>query len=194
MATFNFKPVIKVTNYLDKGKYTGTIEKIQFFEDKGYFTFDIITDSVTFNTAFAINNNVFLKFVAEYVDDEGNLRALVLSYEPSKASLYEGRKLRDKRGSTYELDPETGMILIDGGDVKLRQLPFGKYILDIQRNIEIQREEERRLEEERQREEEERRQLAISNPPKKGTNWWKVAAAFGGAILVGGIGYCLTQK
>ncbi len=72
MATFNFKPVIKVTNYLDKGKYTGTIEKIQFFEDKGYFTFDIITDSVTFNTAFAINNNVFLKFVAEHVDDEGN--------------------------------------------------------------------------------------------------------------------------
>lgn len=144
------------------------------------------------------NDNALYLFLfrvnASYVDDEGNLRALVLSYEPSKASLYEGRKLRDKRGSTYELDPETGMILIDGGDVKLRQLPFGKYILDIQRNIEIQREEERRLEEERQREEEERRQLAISNPPKKGTNWWKVAAAFGGAILVGGIGYCLTQK
>ena len=126
---------------------------------------------------------------ASYVDGNHNLRALVLSYQAAKSALYEGRILRDKEGSTYEVDSETGMVLINGGDVKYRQLPFAKYMLDIQRNIKIQLEEE-----ERQREEEEERQLAISNPPKKGTNWWKVAAAFGSAILISGGIYCLTQK
>lgn len=143
-----------------------------------------------------------------YVDENHNLRALVLSYEASKSALYEGRTLRDKEGSTYELDSETGMVLINGGDVKYRQLPFAKYILDIQRNIEIQREEEerqreeaRRLEEESRLEEErqceERRQAALeaaNAPKKKGIPWGKIAAAFGGAILLAGGIYGLTKK
>lgn len=71
MATHNFKP-IRVKSYLEKGKYTGTIKKIQFFEEKGYFTFDIRTENTIFNTSFAINNSIFNDFVADYVNDEGN--------------------------------------------------------------------------------------------------------------------------
>ena len=71
MATFNFKPV-RVTNYLQRGKYTGTIEKIQFFEEKGYFAFDIRTENTIFNTSFAVTNNVLNTFVADYVDEDGN--------------------------------------------------------------------------------------------------------------------------
>ena len=133
-----------------------------------------------------------------YVDENHNLRALVLSYEASKAALYEGRALRDKEGSTYELDSETGMVLINGGDVKYRQLPFAKYMLDIQSNIEIQREEVERQREETRKLEEESRQAALAAaraPKKKGTPWWKIAAAtFGGAVLLGGGLYCVTKK
>ena len=134
---------------------------------------------------------------ASYVDENHNLRALVLSYQAAKSALYEGRTLRDKEGSTYELDCDTGMVLINGGDFRYRQLPFAKYILDIQRNIEIQREEEERQREEARQLEEERRQaaLAAANAPKKGgIPWGKIAAAFGGAVLLGGGIYCLTKK
>ena len=131
---------------------------------------------------------------ASYVDEGQNLRALVLSYEASQAALFEGHLLRDKTGSTYELDPETGMIFIDGGDVKFRQLPYGRYILDIQRNIEL--EEEHQRQKARQLEEERQAALAAANAPKKkGTPWWKIAAAvFGGAVLLGGGLYCVTKK
>ena len=72
MATFNFKP-IHVTNYLEQGKYTGTIKNVQLFDSKSYFAFDIQVESnVIFNTAFSVTNNVFNKFVVNYVDGEGN--------------------------------------------------------------------------------------------------------------------------
>ena len=72
MATFNFKPVHKTT-HLTEGEYTGAIKEIQFCEEKGYFVFNILTDSnITFNTTFAATNTIFNKFVASYVDDEGN--------------------------------------------------------------------------------------------------------------------------
>ena len=72
MSTFNFKPV-HITGYLTEGKYTGAIKNIQFFEDKGYFVFNILTDSnITFNTTFAAKNKVFNEFVTSYVDTEGN--------------------------------------------------------------------------------------------------------------------------
>lgn len=131
------------------------------------------------------------KHHASYVDEGKNLRALVLSYEASKAALFQGHMLRDKTGSTYEFDPETGMILIDGGDVKFRQLPFAKYMLDIHRNIEMKEEEARRqLEEERQT------ALAAAKAPKEeGISWWKIAAtaAFGGLALAGGT-YLIIKK
>ena len=70
MATFNFKPIHK-TGHLTEGKYTGSIKEIQFCEEKGYFVFNILTDSnITFNTIFAATNTLFNKFVASYVDDE----------------------------------------------------------------------------------------------------------------------------
>ena len=128
---------------------------------------------------------------ASYVDEGQNLRALVLSYEASQAALFEGHLLRDKTGSTYELDPETGMILIDGGDVKFRQLPFTKYMLDIQRNIEMKEGEER------QREEEECRQAELElsrKTPKKKSNFWTIAAAFSGLVLVGSATYFIVKK
>ena len=50
MATFNFKPVHKTT-HLTEGEYNGAIKEIQFCEEKGYFVFNILTDSnITFNT------------------------------------------------------------------------------------------------------------------------------------------------
>ena len=71
MATHNFKP-IRVKNYLEKGKYTGTIKKIQFFEEKGYFAVDIRTDKAIFNTSFAVSNTVFNDFASDYVNEDGN--------------------------------------------------------------------------------------------------------------------------
>lgn len=71
MAVYNFKPQ-KTTNYLEEGKYTGTVECIRFFEDKGYFSFDIRTNNVVFNTSFAVNNLVFNSFAAEFVDENGD--------------------------------------------------------------------------------------------------------------------------
>lgn len=71
MATFNFKPQ-HYTQYLKEGQYNGTIEKIDFYEDKGYFAVDIRTDKAIFNTSFAVSNTVFNDFASDYVNEDGN--------------------------------------------------------------------------------------------------------------------------
>ena len=131
---------------------------------------------------------------ASYVDENHNLRALVLSYQVAKIALNDGCKLHDRNGNTYQLDPQTDCVLVNDGDVRYRQLPYSRYILDIQRNIEL--EEEHQRQKARQLEEERQAALAAANAPKKkGTPWWKTAAAvFGGAVLLGGGLYCVTKK
>ena len=71
MATFNFKPQ-KYTNYLKEGRYTGSVEKIDFYEEKGYFAVDIRTDNAIFNTSFSTINPIFNDFAFGFVDEEGN--------------------------------------------------------------------------------------------------------------------------
>lgn len=71
MAIFNFRPK-KYTNYLEEGKYTGTIEKIAFYEDKGYFAVDIRTENAIFNTSFSTINPIFNEFTFDYKNEEGN--------------------------------------------------------------------------------------------------------------------------
>ena len=71
MATFNFKPQ-HYTQYLKEGQYNGTIEKIDFYEDKGYFAVDIRTNNAIFNTSFAVSNTVFNDFASDYVNEDGN--------------------------------------------------------------------------------------------------------------------------
>lgn len=139
------------------------------------------------------------KIHPSYVDEGNNLRALILTYKPSKTALYEGCTLRDKNGWTYEFDPESGMVLINGGDSKLGQLPFGKYIIDIHRNIKM--EEERRCEEERQRNEERRKKVPSvvrvnDNPRKKRScpTWIKAGVCILGSLVFIGGGYCLIKK
>lgn len=70
MAIYNFKPK-KYTNFLDEGKYTGTIEKIEFYEEKGYFAVDIRTDTAIFNTTFSTINPIFNEFAFNYKNEEG---------------------------------------------------------------------------------------------------------------------------
>lgn len=71
MAMYNFKPK-KYTNFLEEGKYTGKIDKIDLYEEKGYFTVDIRTENVIFNTSFSTTNTIFNDFASNYVDEEGN--------------------------------------------------------------------------------------------------------------------------
>ena len=71
MAIYNFKPK-KYTNFLVEGKYTGKINKIDFYEEKGYFAVDISTENAIFNTSFAVSNTVFNDFASDYVDEDGN--------------------------------------------------------------------------------------------------------------------------
>lgn len=71
MAIHNFKPK-KYTNFLEEGKYTGKIDKIDFYEEKGYFAVDIRTDKAIFNTSFAVSNTVFNDFASDFVNEEGN--------------------------------------------------------------------------------------------------------------------------
>lgn len=70
MAVYNFRPQ-KVTNYLQEGKYTGTIEKIDFYEEKGYFAVDIRTNEAIFNTSFSTINPIFNELAFNYRNDEG---------------------------------------------------------------------------------------------------------------------------
>ena len=71
MAIHNFKPK-KYTNLLEEGSYRGKIEKIDFYEEKGYFAVDIRTDKAIFNTSFAVSNTVFNDFASDYVNEDGN--------------------------------------------------------------------------------------------------------------------------
>ncbi len=71
MAMYNFKPK-KYTNFLEEGKYTGKIDKIEFYEEKGYFTVDIRTGNVIFNTSFSTTNTIFNDFASDFVNEEGN--------------------------------------------------------------------------------------------------------------------------
>ena len=129
---------------------------------------------------------------ASYKDDGGNIRSMILGYDASCAALYEGRTLLDKYGNLYALD-STGKVRISGKTL-VAQLPFGAYIIDWERNAEI--EAEHRIEKARQLEEERQAALAAANAPKKkGTPWWIIAAAvFGGAVFLGGGLYCVTKK
>jgi hypothetical protein len=71
MAIHNFKPK-KYTNFLEEGKYTGTIEKIEFYEEKGYFAVDIRTENAIFNTTFSTINPIFNELALGYTDDDEN--------------------------------------------------------------------------------------------------------------------------
>lgn len=71
MAIHNFKPK-KYTNFLEEGKYTGKIDKIDFYEEKGYFAVDIRTENVIFNTSFSTTNTIFNDFASDFVNEEGN--------------------------------------------------------------------------------------------------------------------------
>lgn len=71
MAMYNFKPK-KYTNFLEEGKYTGKIDKIDFYEEKGYFAVDIRTENVIFNTSFSTTNTIFNDFASDYVDEDDN--------------------------------------------------------------------------------------------------------------------------
>lgn len=71
MAIYNFRPQ-HYTNYLEEGKYTGTIEKIDFYEERGYFAVDIRTDTAIFNTTFSTINPIFNEFAFNHTDDDGN--------------------------------------------------------------------------------------------------------------------------
>ena len=71
MAIHNFIPM-RYTNYLKEGQYTGTIEKIDFYEEKGYFAVDIRTENVIFNTSFSTTNTIFNDFASDFVNEEGN--------------------------------------------------------------------------------------------------------------------------
>lgn len=70
MAVYQFTPRRTVT-HLDEGEYTGVVKNISFYQDKGYFVFDIQVDGTIFNTSFAISNIVFNNFAAEFVDENG---------------------------------------------------------------------------------------------------------------------------
>lgn len=70
MAIYNFRPQ-HYTNYLEEGKYTGTIEKIDFYEEKGYFAVDIRTEEAIFNTSFSTINPIFNELAFNYKNEEG---------------------------------------------------------------------------------------------------------------------------
>ena len=70
MAIHNFIPM-RYTNYLEEGKYIGTIEKIDFYEDKGYFAVDIRTEEAIFNTSFSTINPIFNELAFNYKNEEG---------------------------------------------------------------------------------------------------------------------------
>ena len=70
MAIHNFIPM-RYTNYLKEGQYTGTIEKIDFYEEKGYFAVDIRTEEAIFNTSFSTINPIFNELAFNYKNEEG---------------------------------------------------------------------------------------------------------------------------
>jgi hypothetical protein len=119
-----------------------------------------------------------------YLDECRNLRAMILGYEASQAALFEGRTLLDANGNSFQYEKETNMVRINGG-THVIQLPFGKYIIDWERNYEIE-EERKRAEEERKMaaaEEEARRKTSKNN----GSSWKAGLAALAGLVIVGGL-------
>lgn len=68
----NFKPK-KILAHLPEGEYEGSINKIDYYEDKGYFAVNILVDDKIFNTAFSVNSVVFNNFATEFVDSKGML-------------------------------------------------------------------------------------------------------------------------
>ena len=65
----NFKPK-KILAHLPEGEYEGSINKIVYYEDKGYFAVNILVDDKIFNTAFSVNSVVFNNFASEFVDSK----------------------------------------------------------------------------------------------------------------------------
>ena len=142
---------------------------------------------------------------ASYKDDGGNIRSMILGYEASCAALYDGRTLLDKYGNQYALD-SNGMVKINGKTL-VAQLPFGAYIIDWERNAEIEaerlrkQEAERQLEEARRQEEElkryheewDRKQAKVK-ARKKRSKFLKVAACVGGVVVVIVGGVLLSKK
>ncbi len=142
---------------------------------------------------------------ASYKDDDGNIRSMILGYDASCAALYEGRTLLDKYGNQYALD-STGRVCINGNTL-VAQLPFGAYIIDWERNAEIEaerlrkQEAKRQLEEARRQEEELKRyheewdrEQAKVKARKKRSKFLKVAACVGGVVVVIVGGVLLSKK
>ena len=70
---FNFTP-IRITNHLEKGCYEGSISRVDFNENKGYFIIEIVVDRNTvFSTAFSTKNMIFNNFACYFLTEEGML-------------------------------------------------------------------------------------------------------------------------
>ena len=70
---FNFTPM-RITNHLEKGGYEGSISRVDFNENKGYFIIEIIVDRNTvFNTTFSTKNIIFNNFACYFLTEDGML-------------------------------------------------------------------------------------------------------------------------
>ena len=70
---FNFTP-IRITNHLEKGCYEGSISRVDFNENKGYFIIEIVVDRNTvFSTAFSTKNMIFNNLACYFLTEDGML-------------------------------------------------------------------------------------------------------------------------
>ena len=65
----NFEPR-QFTNHLPQGTYQGYVEQLQYFEDKGYFTMNILIGDQIFNTALSDKSIIMHKYLFNFVNAE----------------------------------------------------------------------------------------------------------------------------
>lgn len=136
------------------------------------------------------------KAKASYLDSDNNIRVMWLSYDAAKVALFNGHRLIDPNGNLYEFNDEFDVEI--NGETTVAQLPYGNYMIDFERTVEMI--ENGDLIDEEDDEEDEEDQVATPSPvtvsetPQKKNSFLKKVGIFLlGAAVGGGTVYGITK-
>ncbi len=101
---FNFRPK-KFLNYLPQGTYQGFIDKLEYYEEKGYFAMNILVDNQIFNTAFSVNSIIFNNYASNFVDENGCLDETQIIDTEVKFTVVDNQTSGEEKSRVTALEP-----------------------------------------------------------------------------------------
>ena len=101
----NFRPK-KFLNYLPQGTYQGFIDKLVYYEEKGYIAMNILLpDNQVFAIAFANDNIIINNYLFSFANENGCLDETQIIDTEVKFSVIDNKKSGELKSRVTALEP-----------------------------------------------------------------------------------------